>query len=167
MKIKKICLASLLGLAALFFSAPFQVVYSSTCTWQGGVNTNWETTGNWSGCNGVAPTASDDVVISSNVTVNINGTTTIQSLTLGNGSNTPTLNFNYDAISLGALIIDEGNLTVNTGAIITHTTAFQATTGGRVYIDVQTGSATIAGSINVNDQGYDGGDCTTCGGYGT
>ena len=105
---------------------------------------NWDTTG--------VPGPADDVTIDMSVTVNISSSTTINSLTLG-GSNSPTLNFTYDAITDGALIIDDGNLVVNSGATITHS-AGTTVVVGTVYIDVQTGDAEINGDINVNEKGY-------------
>lgn len=38
-------------------------VYSATCTWTGNVSESWHNPGNWDGCGGGVPGASDDVVI--------------------------------------------------------------------------------------------------------
>ncbi len=141
-------------------------VSATTCTWVGGTDSNWETIANWSGCDGSLPGDDDDVLINSNVTVNINSSTTVNSLTLGDGTTTPTLNFNYNAIESGDLILDEGNLVINTNAQITHTSASGTTIVGTVSITLQTGSVTIDGKINVNTKGYAGGTCTTCAGIG-
>ncbi len=83
---------------------------------------------------------------------------TINSLTLGNGSGTttPVLQFEYDAITNGAMIVDDGNLTVNTGTTLTH--AGETTTvWGTIFINVTTGNATIAGSVTASSKGYLGG----------
>lgn len=158
---QKITLGILLAAAfvpIILFVPTIQQVFAATCTWSGGSGA-WETAGNWTNCGGGVPGALDDAVINANVTVTINASTTINSLTLGNvsGTTSPVLNFAYDAIANGALIIDDGNLTVYTSANITHSTASGGTIVGKVYIDVQTGSATIDGTINVGAKGYAGG----------
>ncbi|MFA6028048.1 MAG: DUF2341 domain-containing protein [Patescibacteria group bacterium] len=84
--------------------------------------------------------------------------TTINSLVVG-GTNASTLNFDYDALTDGALIIDSGDLTVESNGTITHTAGAQGVVA-TVNIDVQTGDSDIIGSINVNNKGY-------AGGYGT
>ena len=134
-------------------------VKALSCSWTGGSN-SWENSGSWTSCGGGVPGADDDVTIDANVTVDINGTTTINSLTLGNGSGTttPTLTFDYDAISSGALIIDDGNVVINTATTVTHAAATSGETiVGRIYIDVQTGSLTLDGDIDVDQKGYIGG----------
>jgi hypothetical protein len=140
--------------------------YAAAVSWTGGSGA-WETGGNWSG--GSAPGADDDVTIDASVTVTINGTTTINSLTLGNGSGTtsPTLSFDYDAISGTALIIDEGDLTVNTSSTVTHTDAIQGAKDGTINIDVQGGNVTVNGSITGDAKGYEGGKGNPESGYGS
>jgi hypothetical protein len=78
--------------------------FNAAVSWDGGAGTsNWFDALNWS--NDLVPTAADDVVISSNVTVNYNTTVayTVLSLTLGNsgGGTTPILNFTGDNIGSG------------------------------------------------------------------
>lgn len=143
-------------------------VEALSCSWTGGSNT-WENSGSWTSCGGGVPGAADDVTIDANVTVDINATTTINSLTLGNGAGTttPTLRFDYDAISSGALIVDDGNVTIHSNADVTHADATTSTIVGRVYIDVQTGSLTITGTINVDSKGYTGGTSGSTDGYGS
>lgn len=129
-------------------------VKAAAISWDGGASTaNWSDANNWSG--NALPTAEDDVTINQNVTVNIAANTTINSLTLGQngGGTTPTLNFSYNAILNGALIIDAGDLIVYSGANITHS-AGTTSIVGTVNIDVQIGNATITGSINSNSKGY-------------
>ncbi|MBU0975198.1 hypothetical protein KJ918_00195, partial [Patescibacteria group bacterium] len=153
-------LVSLTILAFMFFGLRFSSpIRAASVTWIGG-NGDWETGSNWSG--GIVPGPDDDVVIDLSVTVQINGTTTINSLTLGKSDNSvnATLNFNYDAVSSGALIIDEGSVTIYANTItstpsITHTAGTTAVVG-TVCIDVQSGSFTLNSStlISVSGKGY-------------
>ncbi len=134
-------------------------VFAATCTWSGGSG-NWEDSGNWSNCGGGVPGSGDDVEIDASVTVNLNATTTINSLTLGNisGTTSPTLNFNYDAITDGALIVDGGDLTAYSSSVITHSDAYQDTVVGMLYIDVMNGDINLNGAtINTDYKGYEGG----------
>ncbi|MFA5392762.1 MAG: hypothetical protein WC306_03760, partial [Candidatus Paceibacterota bacterium] len=125
----------------------------SIITWDGSASSDWFTAANWD--LNRTPVEADDVVIDLTSTIDLPFQTQIHSLTIGNalGTTSPTLNFTYDAITSGALAIIGGNLTVNTGAIITHSAGTTAVVG-TIYIDVQGGDATIAGSINVNYKGY-------------
>jgi len=137
------------------FSDLYADAFNAAKTWDGGGDgSSWSGDNNWNP-DGV-PGVDDDVTIDANVTVNISATTTINSLTLGNsgGSTTPTLNFSYNAITNGALIIDDGDLTVYSGAIITHSSGTTVVVG-TVYIDVQTGDATLAGTVNLDSKGYE------------
>ncbi len=135
----------------MFLSPAVEKSEAAAVSWNGdGDGSTWEDGDNWNSDS--QPGADDDVTIDLSVTVNINGSTTINSLTLG-GSNSPTLNFDYDAITDGALIIDDGDLTINSGADITHT-AGTSTVGGTIYIDIQSGDADIVGTINVDEKGY-------------
>jgi hypothetical protein len=133
------------------------VKYASAGTpisWDGGGDgVSWEDGDNWS--SDTVPGATSDVTIDSTVTVDIAGTTTIESLVLGNvgGTTSPVLNFNYDALTTGALIINGGDLTVHTGADVTHTVGTTVVVG-TVYIDVQSGNATITGTMNADGKGY-------------
>jgi hypothetical protein len=132
---------------------------AATVTWDGGAGTsNWEDDNNWS--NNADPTSADDVVIDTDgVTVNINASTTINSLTLGvsAGGASTTLNFNYNALSdptgNGSLVTIAGDLNVYGSTTITHTGRSTTSVLGGVYISVG-GDATIAGSINLNSKGY-------------
>lgn len=130
--------------------------WTETCNWIGATGGAWETAANWN-CNSVnrIPTATDQVVIDANVTVNINATTTIDDLVLGNsgGTTAPVLNFNYNAITSGALIIDESNAIIHPNAQVTHTIGATAETY-KVNITVQTGDMTVTGTINVNEKGF-------------
>ncbi|MCK4946573.1 MAG: hypothetical protein KAS59_09965, partial [Alphaproteobacteria bacterium] len=122
-------------------------------TWLGLESSDWDTAGNWDLDR--TPTAADDVVINLTGTVNLPSSTTINSLILGNegGTTNPVLTFTYNGIANGALIIDDGNLTVHTGANITQS-AGTTLVVGTVNLDIQTGGATINGTINVDSTGY-------------
>ncbi|MFA6131510.1 MAG: DUF2341 domain-containing protein [Patescibacteria group bacterium] len=146
--------------ALLFFRA--SPTLAAAVSWDsGGANNDWETAANWSG--DAVPTDADDVTIDYAETININATTTINSLTVG-GTNATVLNFDYDALTAGALIIDAGALTVAANGTITHTAGSTTSVLGSVYIDVQTGGATITGTINVDAKGYTEGYGTGVGG---
>jgi len=122
-------------------------------TWLGLESSDWDTAGNWDLDR--TPTNADDVVINLTGTINLSSSTIINSLTLGNegGTTSPVLTFTYDGISSGALIIDDGNLTVHTGANITHSAGTTAVVG-TVNLDIQAGDAAINGTINVDSKGY-------------
>lgn len=133
-----------------------RATWTETCTWIGATGGTWETASNWN-CNSVnrVPTSTDQVVIDANVTVNVNATTTIDDLVLGDSAGTysPILNFNYDAITGGALIIDESSAIIHPNSSVTHTLGTTVVVG-RVFIDVQAGDLTINGTINVDAKGY-------------
>jgi hypothetical protein len=127
---------------------------STLLTWDGGAGTStWSDATNWDA--DIIPNSSTDVLINSNVTVNITASTTINSLTIGNsgGTTSPTLNFSYDAITNGALVLDSGNLIVYSAAIITHTVGTSSVVG-TINFDIQSGNATITGTINADSKGY-------------
>lgn len=91
----------------------------------------------------------------------ITPSSSINSLTLGNGSGTttPTLNFNYDSAgATGEFEIDSASgtpLVVNSNATITHTAQDDDIRRYSVWIDLDgTASATIDGSINLEGKGY-------------
>jgi hypothetical protein len=125
-------------------------------TWDGGGDgSSWEDAANWSGDS--VPTSFDDVVIAPSTTVSIASSTTIYSLTLGNaaGTTSPTLNFDYDAIGGDPLTISGGDLTLYSGATLTHT-AGTSVVGGTISIDVTSGNAVIdsGSTINLEGKGY-------------
>ena len=83
---------------------------------------------------------------------------TINSLTLGNesGTTSPVLSFEFDAISAGGLVLDDGNLTVYTGSTITHI-GNSVSESAKIQITVSTGNATIGGTIQASAKGFLGG----------
>ncbi|MBI2464043.1 S-layer homology domain-containing protein [Candidatus Peregrinibacteria bacterium] len=144
-------------LLALYSPLSYQpVVQAVPVSWTGnGDGSTWSNAANWS--SGSVPDSNSDVTIDATVTVNITAATTINSLTLG-GSANPVLNFQFDGIlSSTPLVIDEGNLTVNSGATIQHSDGASSLVG-TIYIDVQSGTATITGNINASEKGFSGGD---------
>ncbi len=168
-KFASLCIKSLLLstlIVSIIFSIPLPKTWAASVTWNGGTDTNWNTAANWS--TGVVPTSQDDVLINSNVTVNLASSVTVRSLTLGNssGTTTPTLNFNYDAINNGALTIDGGDFTVYTNAVVTHTAGNLGAIVGRVKVVTTVGNINIAGSVNVNNKGYGVGTTRGDNGYG-
>ncbi|MCL5775377.1 MAG: DUF2341 domain-containing protein, partial [Patescibacteria group bacterium] len=135
------------------FGSVTQDAYNGANVYTGASGGNWNVPGNWS--LGTVPTSTDDAIISSAVTVNLTGSTSpISSLTLGvsGGGTASTLNFAYDAIGSSSPLNILGNLTVYSGAVITHSTGNSAIVA-RIYTTVG-GNATIAGSINVDQKGY-------------
>lgn len=126
-------------------------VAAATVTWTG-ASSNWETGSNWSG--GVAPGPDDDVYISTAVTVTINAPTTVNSVTVGDGTVASVLNFNYDAFTTGALTIDSGNFTLAANAQLTHANSVANTTIKRIYIVLQQGSVNLSGTVNLTQKGY-------------
>lgn len=151
------------------FGGVTQDAYNGSNTYNGGAGDGkWETAGNWSA--GHAPTATDDIVINTAATVNINASSTVNSLTVGNsgGGTLSVLNFNYDAIAGGALTT-LGNLTAYASSTITHTAA-TTTVAGKIRLTVG-GNAAITGSINADAKGFyvgqgPGAPPTTSGQYG-
>lgn len=153
-------------LVSLFLKIPVSKTWAASVSWVGGTDSNWTTATNWS--TGIVPTSSDDVLIDVNATINLTTAVTVKSLTLGksNGTATTILNFNYDAITVGALTIDGGNLQTYAGTTITHTVANLGTIVGRIKINVTTGDANIQGNINTDNKGYVGGTSRGVSGYG-
>jgi hypothetical protein len=153
----------------LYFNIPvWSARASATIIWDGGGDgTTWSDPLNWS--TDVIPDVLDDVLIDTTVTVTINAPTTIKSLVLGNVSGTATsvLNFGYDAVSGGALTIANGDLTVYSGATITHTEASSSVAVGKMNIDIQNGNANVFGSINANAKGFPSRSGTGGGGSGS
>ena len=150
---------NLTGKHHLIFSFGGQTAdaFNSAKSWTGGAGTsNWEDGANWSPAG--IPGASDDIVINTATTVNLNGASSISSLTLGisGGGTASVLNFNYDAIATSPLTMS-GSLLVYGSAIIQHTVA--SSTGaivGKINLNVG-GNASITGSINADAAGYQGG----------
>ena len=87
--------------------------YANTCTFDGSTDNDWNDITNWSGCSGVIPTAADDVVIPTALTVTVDTAAVAASLTFQDAVNAAN----------GATISGSNSLTV-TGA-----TTFAATTG--------------------------------------
>lgn len=78
------------------------------------------------------------------------------------GTYAPILNFNYDAISGGALIVDDSNAIVYTNASITHS-ATSTTKSYNAFLNIQSGNLTLNGTINVTGTGYPAGTSASSG----
>ena len=140
---------------AYHFIRNIQIRAAATITWTGGGDgISWSDGANWN--TGSAPSATDDVLIDTADTVNISSPTTINSLILGktDGSAATGLNFTYDAVTLGALTLDTGDLTVYNGASITHPASTTDSPQAKIHIDVQSGDASILGSIDLTEKGF-------------
>jgi len=61
-------LAVLAAMLGLMFVSARNSAYAATCAWNGSVDSNWNTAGNWTGCTGGgAPIAADDVLLDNSV----------------------------------------------------------------------------------------------------
>lgn len=130
-----------------------------TIFWDGGGDgVSWSDPLNWN--TDVVPVPTDEVLIDTANRVTINAPITVKSLTLGKlvGGTATILEFSYDAISIGPMTIDDGDLTLYSGASITHTAASGSTVLARVNFNVTTGNAYIYGTINIDAKGYPSGN---------
>jgi hypothetical protein len=121
-------------------------VVPSTDTWISTGSGSWNTPGSWS--TGQVPQAGDSVVINQpgNITVTLNSSTTVNSLSLTSDTlkitaGTLTLNANSSLNSGSTLLLSGGNLAAGSGASLTDSGA----------ITVQPGSQlSVAGTFTVN-----------------
>ncbi|MCL5775207.1 MAG: hypothetical protein M1333_03280, partial [Patescibacteria group bacterium] len=134
------------------FGPATQDAYNGANVYTGVTGGAWETGSNWS--LGTPPGPADDVVINTAVTVNVNASSTVSSLTVGvsGGGTASVLNFNYNAV--GAPVTTLGDLVVYSGASVTHTGNSTSTPLGRINFSVG-GNATVSGSITANGKGFD------------
>lgn len=151
-----LCLILSLGFVLFTYEIRLGQVWAASIEWDGGASTtNWEDALNWS--TDTVPGSGDDVLIDSDVTVDLNSSTTINSLVLGNsgGTTTPTLNFAYDAVGGSPLIIDDGDVVMYSGSEMTHSASGSGIVG-RLDIEVQTGDFTVhsGASIDADGKGY-------------
>lgn len=141
----------------LFLLLSTSRVEAATVSWDGGGGDgNWTTGANWS--NDLIPGADDDVTVDANVTVNLTGAATVNSLSLGNegGTSAAILHFGYDAVGIGALVIDEGDAVIHSGATMRHSGASGGSMVGRLSLEVG-GNLTVNGTISGAARGYAGG----------
>jgi hypothetical protein len=89
------------------YAAPF-----FTCTSNVSPSGNWNTAGNWTGCNGTVPQSGDAVVISAGDTITLNTSPTVASLSVSG-----ILNMNGLLLTNRTLTV-AGNLTINSGGTI-------------------------------------------------
>ncbi|HEV3023943.1 MAG TPA: hypothetical protein VGX76_15820 [Pirellulales bacterium] len=106
----------------------------STDTWSSPRSGSWSTAGNWS--TGAVPQPNDDVVISgaANLMVTLNGSTTVNSLTLTEGtlkvaSGTLGVAANSSLGAKGTVMLGNGNLAVASGATLTNSGTIESSMG--------------------------------------
>lgn len=145
-------------LASLFFFS-FSG-FGQTNTWNGSVNTNWGTAGNWS--LGIVPTNLHNVFIPNNFNVTVNVAAVCANLTINAGANANTVTISgTNSLTVGAAITMNGGtagganktLAIGTGSV-TAASISMATTGNdnRVTsITISTGTLTVSGNIVMND----------------
>jgi hypothetical protein len=121
----------------LVVSLPTNKVEANTCTAVS--DGDWHTVARWSGCGGVLPQATDDVVIPDNYELTMSGSSSIASLTIQNAATTA-----------NGLTIGTGNTLTVTGSVSLAASAGAASTlaigGGTLTLGTNgTGDLTIAG----------------------
>jgi hypothetical protein len=110
----------------------------------------WSTNGTWnsgacaSGTGTVAPTASDDVTICGNSTVNITGVAACNNLTIGDGVNASTLTW-----TAGATLTVHGNLIITNKGVL----AFPGTNGCNIIVlgSVTLNTGATGGKVTYNN----------------
>ncbi len=103
---------SLIAVASLFLFC--HAASAATCIFVSAGTSDWNTAANWSGCGGVLPTISDDVVIPASTSTAISDAAYADNLIIGAGS---TVTFNGNELQLSGNWIDSGS--VVTGPIVT------------------------------------------------
>jgi hypothetical protein len=145
-------------LACLFF---FSFSGSAqTNTWNGSVNTNWGTAGNWS--LGVVPTNLHNVFIPNNFNVTVNVAAVCANLTINAGANANTITISgTNSLSVVSTVTinsgtgngDDKSILIGAGSL-SATTVVMATTGNdnrSNFITISTGTLTVRGNITMND----------------
>lgn len=164
-------LGLIIGFTLAIPFAEWRAKAAATIVWDGGGDASaWSDPLNWDLDR--VPNTSDEVLIDTAATVIITAPITIKALTLGQvaGGVASVLQFNYDALSLGALTLTEGDLVVYSGTNITHLGGSTTTVLASIVIDVQAGDFDFYGTINVDQKGYYrgyGNGVGVGGGYGT
>ncbi len=145
----------------LMFLVAGNTAYAATCTWNGSVDSNWNTAGNWTGCTGGGtPAAADNVlldnsVVSGNYTVNLpTGAVTIaiNNLTITPGSgNTitvilPSGNTANPGFNVGDNTAATDDIILNNGAILQNSSG--AGTGNGIQVN-----GTGNGTARINNGG--------------
>ena len=178
-KIFQSLLATLVAFSSLLLM-PVPIAHAaSTCTWTGlGVDTNWSTAGNWSGCGGIAPATNDSLVFN-NTTANIISNNNLpivpapapvfNSISFIGSSSTHTTSSTGDPFGINNnLNIDVSNVTIANNITFNNTTPgtgiYVGTTGlTNIEISGNIALASAAGqdmNINLKSDVYHGGAMT-------
>ena len=125
-------LAAVFLLVALMIAGlPVKPAYAVACTWTGDTSTDWATASNWSGCEGVAPQATDTVVIPdvANDPV-LGGDVTIAGLTIQSDG---VLSVGANTLTLTGGISNSGTLSGDTGTVVLAFSAYRTLSGSGLY----------------------------------
>ncbi|WP_298304492.1 proprotein convertase P-domain-containing protein, partial [Flavobacterium sp.] len=128
-------------------------------TWNGSVNSNWGTAGNWTP-SGV-PTSSDNVTIPNGFDVVVNVTAVCNALTISGGgtTNTFTINIGQSLTASGAVNIGAPNaafvsksLIVGDGTMTCPSLTLASTTNNNrdIYVDIYSGTLNVNGAVTMN-----------------
>ncbi|MEZ4792208.1 MAG: hypothetical protein R2783_01640 [Gelidibacter sp.] len=129
------------------FCASYMTVNAQTNTWTGNADTNWGTAANWS-LNAV-PTATNDVIIPTGKTVNLNVAGTTKSIVLQGNSTlniNNTLSFTNASSTAANATVNWGGASINGDGTLTNNGTLNMVGGTKSF-----GGATVinnAGTIN-------------------
>ncbi len=150
-------LVSVRLLVAVFLSI-FTVLFLSldvsgaTCSWTGATNTDWNTAGNWSGCGGLEPQPTDDVIVNNSANQpDLAIARTIHSLTV-NGGAVLTLNapLTMDG-SPAALLSSGGTINGPSALIMKNVVSINPAGSFNATLQINSGMTTVNNStINGN-----------------
>jgi hypothetical protein len=131
---------------------------ANECTFDGSTDNDWNDVTNWSGCGGVVPTAADDVVIPTNLTVTVDTAAVAASVTFQNAvdaANGATINGSNSLTVSGATTFAAttgtagATLAVGAGTFSTATLVItDGAAGGAHTLSVAAGSVTVTGHVS-------------------
>ena len=132
--------------------------YASTCTFDGSTDNDWNDITNWTGCGGVVPTAADDVVIPTALTVTVDTAAVAASVLFQdavNAANGATISGSNSLTVSGATTFAAttgtagATLAVGAGTFSTATLVItDGAAGGAHTLSVAAGSATVTGHVS-------------------
>lgn len=146
----------------LFFICVTQPLSAALIFWDNSSGDGlWHTPANWSG--NTVPSLNDDVIIDITDTITITSSTEISSLAIGksDGSVATVLNFDYDALTQGPLIISGNDLIVYPNSTITHQGGTDIV--ARIVLSIPSGEVLIYGAISADAKGFSGGSSSSDG----